>query len=77
MRNTSLIFVLSKIILVKGEIYMDLRDRVNVVQAKMNGAVAALTYGYFSHTNDAGGTTVDIGTDIKAVNINNIAIPIS
>ena len=31
---------------------MDLRDRVNVVQAKMNGAVAALTYGYFSHTND-------------------------
>ena len=39
---------------------MDLKERVNVVQAKMNGAVAALTYGYFAHMNDAGGTTVDI-----------------
>ena len=55
---------------------MDLKERVNVVQAKMNGAVAALTYGYFAHMNDAGGTVVDIGTDLKAVdneNINNSA----
>ena len=51
---------------------MDLKERVNVVQAKMNGAVAALTYGYFAHMNDAGGTTVDIGTDLKAVDVNNI-----
>ena len=55
---------------------MDLKERVNVVQAKMNGAVAALTYGYFAHMNDAGGTIVNIGTDLKAVdseNINNSA----
>ena len=55
---------------------MDLKERVNVVQAKMNGAVAALTYGFFAHMNAAGGTVVDIGTDLKAVdseNINNSA----
>ena len=51
---------------------MDLKERVNVVQAKMNGAVAALTYGYFAHMNDAGGTTIDIDEDIKAVDVNNI-----
>ena len=33
---------------------MDLKSRMNVVQAKMNGTVAALTYGYMAHMNNAG-----------------------
>ena len=51
---------------------MDLKERVNVVQAKMNGAVAALTYGYFAHMNDAGANIIAIGEDTNAVNSSNI-----
>ena len=51
---------------------MDLKSRVNAVQAKMNGAVAALTYGYMAHMNNAGANIIDIGTDTNAVNSTNI-----
>ena len=51
---------------------MDLKSRMNVVQAKMNGTVAALTYGYMAHMNNAGANIIDIGEDTNAVNSNNI-----
>ena len=51
---------------------MDLKSRVNAVQAKMNGIVAALTYGYMAHINNAGANIIDIGTDTNAVNSTNI-----
>ena len=51
---------------------MDLKSRMNVVQAKMNGAVAALTYGYMAHMNNAGANIIDIGEDTNAVNSSNI-----
>ena len=38
----------------------------------MNGAVAALTYGYMAHMNNAGANIIDIGTDTNAVNSTNI-----
>ena len=51
---------------------MDLKSRINVVQAKMNGTVAALTYGYMAHMNNAGANIIDIGEDTNAVNSSNI-----
>ena len=51
---------------------MDLKSRMNVVQAKMNGTVAALTYGYMAHMNNAGANIIDIGEDTNAVNSSNI-----
>ena len=56
----------------KGDLCMDLKSRMNVVQAKMNGAVAALTYGYMAHMNNAGANIIDIGEDTNAVNSSNI-----
>lgn len=51
---------------------MDLKSRMNVVQAKMNGTVAALTYGYMAHMNNADANIIDIGEDTNAVNSSNI-----
>ena len=51
---------------------MYLKSRMNVVQAKMNGIVAALTYGYMAHMNNAGANIIDIGEDTNAVNSSNI-----
>ena len=51
---------------------MDLKSRMNAVQAKMNGIVAALTYGYMAHINNAGANIIDIGEDTNAVNSSNI-----
>ena len=51
---------------------MDLKSRMNVVQAKMNGTVAALTYGYMAHMNNAGANIIAIGEDTNAVNSSNI-----
>ena len=51
---------------------MDLKSRMNAVQAKMNGTVAALMYGYMAHMNNAGANIIDIGEDTNAVNSNNI-----
>ena len=51
---------------------MDLKSRMNAVQAKMNGTVAALTYGYMAHMNNAGANIITIGEDTNAVNSSNI-----
>ena len=51
---------------------MDLKQRMNVVQAKMNGTVAALTYGYMAHMNNASVNIIDIDTDKNAVNSDNM-----
>ena len=51
---------------------MDLKSRMNVVQAKMNGTVAALTYGYMAHMNNAGANIIAIGEDTNVVNSSNI-----
>ena len=51
---------------------MNLEQRRNIVQAKMNGAVAALTYGYMAHMNNAYLNSVTIDTDINAVKSINI-----
>ena len=51
---------------------MGLKNDFNELQPKINGVVAALTYGYFSHMNKAGVSSVSVTDDSNKIQLSNI-----
>ena len=51
---------------------MSLKDDVNVIQSEMNGCVAALTYGYFSHMNQSGVSSVSVTDESENIKLSDI-----
>ena len=51
---------------------MGLKNDFNELQPKINGVVAALNYGYFSHMNKAGVSSVSVTDDSNKIQLSNI-----
>ena len=51
---------------------MGFKARANSVQLKLTGALSVLTYGYFSHMNQAGVDTINITDDDQTIDLSNI-----
>ena len=51
---------------------MGLKNDFNELQPKINGVVAALTYGYFSHMNKAGVSSVSVTDESNKIQLSNI-----
>ncbi len=51
---------------------MELKEDLNVIQEKLNGAVSTLIYEYFSHINQAGINSVTIPNDTISIKISDI-----
>ena len=51
---------------------MAIRDELNVIQSEINGVVSALTYGYFSHMNKAGVSSMSVSGESSSISTGNI-----
>ena len=51
---------------------MAIKDELNVIQSEINGVVSALTYGYFSHMNKAGVSSMSISGESSSISTSNI-----
>ena len=51
---------------------MAIRDELNVIQSEINGVVSALTYGYFSHMNKAGVSSMSVSGESSSISTSNI-----